>query len=55
MGNLAGGVEMLRRSLVIREARSVRVVRNFNYSRTFYFIFYRYDLKNIRKRIVSRF
>jgi hypothetical protein len=55
VGDLAVGVEMLGRSLVIRDTRSARVVRKFDCSQTFCFIFCGYDLKNIRKRIVLRF
>jgi hypothetical protein len=55
VGDLAVGVEMLGRSLVIRDTRSARVVGKFDCSRTFCFIFCGYDSRNIRKRIVSRF
>jgi hypothetical protein len=55
VGDLAVGVEVLGHSLVIKDTRSARVVGKFNYSWTFYFIFYGYNLKNIHKRIVLRF
>jgi hypothetical protein len=54
MGNLVVGIEILGYSLVIRDTNSMSVVRKFNYSWTFHFIFYGYNLKNIHKRIVIR-